>query len=108
MSHMPPSRDDTEFRDFINYAKFQLCRVNNILMKDPIWNSYTDEELIAEYYAVLYYNNDKEREAFEKSLNINEDDDFFEWCQKEELKMLKDKQEELEDSISFKPDMLED
>lgn len=107
-SHMPPEEADFEFADFVKYAKFHLCNHTKTLMKDPIWDTYTAEEIIAEYYAVLFSKSTEQKEKFENELlgNKASPDSFADWADSEIKQNGKDLDvldEELEDSISFNP-----
>jgi len=99
------------FDDFIKFCKFQLCLKKNILLLDHIWDDYSNEDIIVEYYALLFATDLKERERFIKTLKgklETEEEDPTAWMdaaieenQKELLKLV-DNQEE---SVSFKPVM---
>jgi hypothetical protein len=105
---LPPQDVDFDFNDFVRYCKFQLCKTTNTLMLDPIWDKYEDEEIIAEYYAHVFSNSDKEREKFEGTLK-GFSDDIFDWFDQQiekNQKELKSKADELEEDVSFTPDVM--
>lgn len=108
-SNLPPEEADIELEDFVRYCRFQLCKASNRLMKDPIWEEYIDEEIIAEYYAHLFSKSEAEREKFEAVLQ-GYDEDIHDWLDKmieNNQKEVQEKSEELE-GFEFSPDSLGD
>lgn len=102
-SKLPPEEEGMNFEDLVHYAKFQLCATNHRLMKDPIWDEYTSEEILIEYYALLFHNSEEQAKKFLQRMNgVNESD--YDWIleQSEELETTMGAGEE--DSVSFKPD----
>lgn len=96
-SNLPPE-DDTKLSDFLEYARFVLCIKTKRLMKDPIWQEYSDIEILAEYFAWTYAESDKAREKFEKGLGLEEEMyDWFDRMIEENEKELKEKAGEFED-----------
>ena len=95
LSGMPPEKVEPTYEDLIYYARFQLSVEKRIPFNDTIFDSYTDEELLVEWYAILFYRNEELRNKFEITLNggISDDSDF--------LTSLTEKEPE---SISFKPE----
>jgi hypothetical protein len=103
-----PHDGSSSRRAFLDHCKFYLCQRNRILMKDPIWDSYTEEEIFIEFYAHLYCAEEKQKRAFETSLRGLEDtpDSFADWASDMENKNkaeIEAKAEQLEDSFSFSP-----
>lgn len=106
MAQMPD--DGIQSSDFLRFAKFQLCIKMKRLMKDPIWNDYTKEELLAEYFAHQFDTDKMLRTEMERALGLNEAaiEDFGDWADRQ---MAKDKAEQedqlklLEDHVSFNP-----
>lgn len=102
---LPPEGAKVEYSNFLTYAKFQICQVRNILMNDPIWNNYSDEELLVEYFAITYANSTSEKEKFE-GLLAGEAPDLLDWFDnmiaknKKDLENIKNAHEE---EIGFKP-----
>ena len=111
MSQLPPDGALTEFDDWVRYAKFVLCREAHVLMKDPIWDDYTDEEILIEYYALILERDQNERAKFESML-AGQSPDIVDWFDdmieknKEDLDKIKKRMEEAEDEVSFSPDSL--
>lgn len=101
---LPLDADETTFDDFVQYAKFQLCSKVNKLMKDPIWEEYTPEEILIEYYALLFNINDELAKKFVAKINGVIADDYnwiLEQSKQEEAQMGNE-----EDTVSFSPDSL--
>lgn len=57
--------------DFIRFAKFQICQKKKMLYYDPIWDKYADEQILVEYYAILFDEDKTAREDFEVKANIS-------------------------------------
>lgn len=107
LSQMPEK--DTVLEEFVQFAKFQLCFKNRLLMKDPIWDTYTKEEILMEFYAHQMQNNEKAKAELEKDLNMegNAIDDFAAWAD-EQIKVNKEELQgtmghDMEDKVSFNP-----
>lgn len=104
MANLPPDNNKISFFNFINYVKFQLCQDRGILMKDSIWDKYADEEILVEYFAVLYTNDKTESDNF-LAQTTGEDSNLCGWFDK----MQKDNKKEIDkllkekDSITFNP-----
>jgi hypothetical protein len=99
--------EGANFFDFVRFCKFRLCAKNNILLLDAIWDKYTDEEIIIEYYAMTYALNPQDREDFLNQLkgDITEDDDMIAWMDSAIEQNKKDLTEKFsqKENISFKP-----
>ena len=109
-SQLPPEEADVDLEDFVRYCKFQLCKSTNTLMKDPIWDDYIDEEIIAEYYAHLFVTSKEERQKLLSALQ-GHNEEIFDWLDKmiaDNQKDVKEKAEELDDGFDFSPDQLGD
>lgn len=113
MSQMPPEEATIEFDDFVKFAKFQLCRASKRLMKDPIWEDYSDEEILIEYYAILYDKSQEEKAKLEAEFSGVESTSFDDWANSmidknkdanKEFKKTLEKMEE--DELSYKPDIV--
>jgi hypothetical protein len=100
--------------DLISFAKFFLCKHAKLLWKDPVWDSYTDEEILIEYFAHLFAKDEIARKDFEVSIDAGTQiygEDIFEWLDrkvKENQEETKKKLEELPDRVSFSPSKSED
>lgn len=94
--------------DYIRYAKFFLCSKTRTLMKDPIWDSYTAEEILVEFFAHQFEINQKFLEEFEVSLmdDRGQSGDFNDWADMmidKERRILEKTLGGMEDRISFDP-----
>lgn len=91
---MPPEEADFEDGDFLRYAKFQLCLKTKILFNDVIWESYSDEDILVEYFAHLFTSNKDEKSEMEAVLN-GQDLDFLSWADGK----IAENQKEMEDKL---------
>ena len=81
LSQTPPG-DDFGLEDFIKYARFFICYRKKILYWDPIWKKYTDEQILIEYYALLFSENKDFKQEFEISIAAPADEDIA-WMDEE-------------------------
>lgn len=105
-SQLPPEGVDITFEDFVNHAKFQLSVDKCVLLEDPIWQKYTDEMILVEYYGNLYSKSKDARNSFEALLR-GEDTSLHNWFDDQIAKNqeeLKAKAEKFEDKIEFVPE----
>lgn len=102
-----PGKAELTYDSLLNFAKAYLCRKTKTLMKDPIWDAYTNEEIIIEYFSHLFTDNEKMREEFESDLIDRKSD--YDWIVAQEEQNKKELQamsDELEDSLDFSPEVL--
>lgn len=93
-------------KDFVNYAKFQLCLITKRLEKDPVWDTYTQEEILIEFFAHKFNVDKNFVTEFELSMATGEVLDFSDWADlqmKREQEAKEAKLKDLEDNISFNP-----
>lgn len=103
-SHLP-DLDDFGESELIDFAKWQICKVKSVLFNDPIWENYTKEEILVEYFAIRF---DESKELLEefKSKLVHADKEVYDLFERLErtfapaTKKEKDNQEpeEFEDS----------
>lgn len=98
----------TDFNDFLRLAKFHLCKKTHTLWKDPIWESYSDEELLIEYFSLIFSENKEYKTQFELEIGKTdvELEATFAWLdeQVEKNKENMDREEtSLEDVVTFSP-----
>lgn len=106
--HIP--EEGATFEDYVRFCKFNLCIANKVLMKDPIWDSYYDEEIVAEYYAHVFSKNEEEANRFISELHLNDSEtksDIYSWLDD----MVEQNQKELgdlpeDDEVDFSPNDL--
>lgn len=94
--------------DFVRYAKFQLCVRTKRLMKDPIWDTYTKEEILVEFYALKFDTDKKYLQEFEVQLLglPGATNDFSDWADREmakEAKMKEHTLDNMEQRVEFNP-----
>jgi hypothetical protein len=112
-SQTPPG-ENTSMEEFVNYAKFFLCRETKTLWKDAVWADYTAEDILVEYFAHLFSKNEGARKTFEASLDAGPEvygEDVFEWLDRkvaENQKEMETKSSQLPDRIAFSPDAGQD
>lgn len=107
---LPPEEAETNFIDFVNFCKFQLCKTNHKLMLDPIWDQYNEEEIVAEYYAHMYASSKEAKDSFEAVLR-GARDDIYDWLDKmvsDNQKEMGKKSEEMGEGFDFKPESIGD
>jgi len=100
----PSLEEKVSISDFVNFAKFQMCAEYKIPMKADIWDKYTKEEILAEFFALKFHNDKEEAKAFEAELLGLADDDFA-WMSKqvkENQKNIK-KLKEAQKDFNFSP-----
>ena len=99
--------EECTFEDLVQFAKFQLCTMTKRLMKDPIWDSYTPEEVLVEYQAHLFQLKPDVLKDFELQMAHGEVLDFNAWA---DLQIKMDEEEKRiqlgnqEDRVTFSPD----
>ncbi len=112
MSQQPAKRSDVDLSDFIRFARYSICSERGIAFWDPVWDTYTDEQIIIEYYAILLDKDATFREEFESKLNstLGLADEDVDWMDKmiaenqKEREAMAEKQAEAD--FDFKPDSL--
>lgn len=100
-----PNGDEMTLDDLVSFAKNYLCLKTSTLSKDPVWETYTDEEILVEYYTHLFTNEKDAKEAFENSIDAY-DKTTYDWLDKmvaENQKEMAEKADAMEDKVSFSP-----
>lgn len=111
MSQLPPEETPIVLEDFVKFAKFRLSSEKRVLLKDPIWEQYSDEEILIEYFALLFEKDKNEREKFAAPFRAKgkPHEDFADWADRmigESEKKMIEAAKTTEDSISFSPDTI--
>jgi len=52
----------------VDYAKWQICKIRKVLWHDPIWNEYTEEEILIEFFCINFDLSPEARTDFERSV----------------------------------------
>ena len=106
--------DDSTLGDFVMFCKFFLCKQTHRLWKDPIWEEYTDEEILIEYFSHLFYADKGARAEFEvREFSGTETygEDIYDWLDRkvaENQAENKKKLDEMPDKISYSPELNKD
>lgn len=105
--HVPPG-ESMKIEDLVNLGKWYLCNTLGYLWKDPIWEQYTDEEILIEYFSHLFAKDKELQNEFKAQISNGEDDeDIYAWLDQkiaENEAERKQKLEELPEKVSFSPD----
>ncbi len=102
MSQLP---DTYTLKDLVRYARFQLSVKSGRLMKDPIWDEYTIEEILIEFFGHQFTEDKDFRMKFEHQFNQSSGgtvDEFSAWADKQ----MKDQNKTLgdfKDKVVFDP-----
>lgn len=99
--------------DLVRYAKFQLAAMTKTLLKDPIWDTYTAEEILVEFFGHQFLEDEDLKADFEKQIGLANKgvDDFADWADKQMAKSQIENEKilgGLEDKISFNPNTMGD
>ena len=112
-AHTAPG-DDTSLEDFVHFAKFFLCRQTKRLWKDSIWENYTDEDILVEYFAHLYSIDKASRTQFEVSAFSGSEvygEEVYDWLDRMVAKNQEEMAEKaagMPEKISFSPESNKD
>lgn len=99
---LPVNDEDLDEEALIVFAKWQICKIRNRLWLDPIWDTYTQEEILIEYFAIKFDENEELRKKFEISM-VGVKDKDLDWLDK----MTKKYSTEKDDKISKGQDVQE-
>lgn len=106
LSELPQS---ISIEDLVRWAKFHLSIKTKTLLKDPIWDTYTKEEILIEFFAHQFHDDPQKLREFEIQLGNDYGDleSFADWAdsqmgiaKKERDRTLLD----MEERIVFNPD----
>lgn len=76
MSQPPGKVEEPTLAGFIHFARFQICEARGILFYDKLWDDYSDEQILTEYYAIRFSKDDSFRKEFEERNGPTVDDDI--------------------------------
>lgn len=90
--------------DLVIMARAYLSRETHTLYNNPIWDEYTKEEIIIEYFSYRFVREQDLRETFEKEHNVKdaEKEGIYDWLE-EQAQSDGDAEPEFEESIDFDP-----
>ncbi len=71
----------SEKQVILDFAKHKLCAARNKLFLDPIWDRYSPEDLLIEFFTLCFDENEEFKEEFKKALNGGKSDDI-KWFEK--------------------------
>lgn len=102
------SEHDSSIQDLVNHAKFFLCKTCKRLWKDEIWDTYTNEEILIEYFSYSFDMNEQFRKDFELQLNDSSQTygDVYDWLLRkveENQREMRTTLQELPEKVSFSP-----
>lgn len=111
--HMAMYAKGGSMKDLVRFAKFQLSHKSGRLMKDPIWDLYTPEEILVEFFAHRFTADKDLRGQFEALIGMGDEaiDDFAAWADKEIKKNQEERKNnmgEVQDRVEFTPDIIGD
>jgi len=106
-----PPKGNSSLHELLRVAKQFLCNQTRTLWNDPIWDRYSDEEILVEYYAYQFSINEEFLGDFESQIgkeNFVSDDllDWFDEQIEENKKELEAKAAKLDDDFSVSPNEL--
>lgn len=93
--------------EFVVFAKTTLCILTSRLYKDPVWDRYSKEEILIEFFSHKFAKDPNFVKEFELSLSGHEIDDFGAWADHQMNKeaILREKAaKDTDDKVSFSPD----
>lgn len=84
-----------------DFAKWQICKVRNVLFLDPIWDKYTFEDLMIEYFGIMFDENKEYASEFLGKITKPEAEKVYDWFDRMEKRIKKKQAEELEKVEEF-------
>lgn len=99
------ANEKVTMNDLVLFAKTYLAKKTNTLAKSPIWDAYTDEEMLVEYFSHLFAENEDFKKSFEEENGLV-DTAVYDWLDAQVLKNQVDMKKQLdsmEENISFVP-----
>jgi len=76
-----------DMQDFINFAKWHICRTRKVLWNDPVWDNYTDDEILIEFFSIRFDESPEVREEFKKT-TVSASKSDLDWFEEMERKAL--------------------
>jgi hypothetical protein len=104
---LPKDSDELDTEALISFAKWQICKVRNILWNDPVWDSYTEEEILIEFFSIKFDENEELRKDF-GNLMIGPSKKDMDWFDEMDQKYAPDKQGTIIEETTPEPEEFED
>lgn len=65
---LPVNEEDLDEEAMVQFAKWQICKIKNVLFHDPVWDHYSNPEILAEFFSIKFDENEDLRKKFETQL----------------------------------------
>lgn len=103
LSQLPPEPIKPTFEDLVNTAKFHLSLEKKVLLHDPIWDTYSDEDILVEWYAIVASKDEKfcQDLLFRLGTGYADDRDFLDKLVEENQKHIINNNEVLDSTEEF-------
>jgi hypothetical protein len=96
---LPKDMEELDRETLISFAKWQICKVRNVLWNDPVWDSYTEEEILIEFFAIKFDENEELRKEF-GTLGMGPSKADLDWFDSMEASELTKKQDTIKEEDS--------
>jgi len=83
-SRLTDLKDDFDKEALLDFAKWQICKVRNVLFLDPIWDAYTEEDILIEYFAIRFDESEDMVNEFKKEAFQDTKEQVTDWFKKME------------------------
>ncbi|RLG44951.1 MAG: hypothetical protein DRN81_03195 [Thermoproteota archaeon] len=99
---MPP--EDSDIADFVEYCRHFVSAEKNILFNDPVWDRYTEEEIIIEFFALRFDKEKEFREEYESQLMGGPSEEDYAWFDRMEAELQEKNKELMDETEEFSDD----
>jgi len=96
-SQFPPENAKLTDKAAVDFARHQICKVRNKLFNDPIFDTYTREEFLIEYFAIRYDEDEEIRKEFAAQM-VGATLADHDWFDKMQVKYISDQEKQAEES----------
>lgn len=80
------SEDALTPQALVDFARWQVCKARSILWNDPLWDVYTAEEILIEYFSIRFDEDEDLRAKFAATL-VRASKTDLEWFEEMEAKL---------------------
>ncbi len=103
---------DISLTDFVIFCQTHLSNVYKIPQKSPIWDNYTNEEIIIEYFTLKFLKDENFKNEFrsqKQGVDVSEApiaDDFMDFVNRQEIQTKKEldaMKEKMGENLNFSP-----